>query len=314
MNYGNPYSSGNQCSIDPHKWKENGFIWNKKGLFHKAKHPSSEPPRNLYPLPESTIPSVEIKRGNPYSKTTLVPLKAHGNVQMRNGCFRKDNSRVDHARSWRSNFCSKFWNPWSNQESYLDFRRWTFLPQRPRHPKLVRKTSRPTIFLDENKINSARSRLLEFCLFIKWGGGERVKDNFESWCRAQWGKDININILPNDFYMIEFMRNEEKWKSKNKGPYILDGIEVHIIDWYPNFNPQMHVLPDRKVWMRLYNCPLDYWHIDVIKDICKNLGIFESVDDILEDKLWGSFLRIWISTDQITKIPDEVKMISARKI
>ncbi|GLJ19538.1 hypothetical protein SUGI_0352800 [Cryptomeria japonica] len=127
--------------------------------------------------------------------------------------------------------------------------------------------------------------------------------------RAQWGKDININILPNDFYMS----NEEKLQAKKKGPYILDGIEVHIIDWQPNFNPRTHVLPDSKVWIRFYNCPSDYWHIDVIKDICKDLGTFVSVDDILEDKIWGSFLRIGISIDQITKIPDEVKIIGVGK-
>ncbi|GLJ23013.1 hypothetical protein SUGI_0434280 [Cryptomeria japonica] len=103
-------------------------------------------------------------------------------------------------------------------------------------------------------------------------------------------------------------------KLKNKGPYILDGIEVHIIDWQPNFNPRTHVLPDSKVWIRFYNYPSDYWHIDVIKDICKNLGTFVSVDDILEDKIWGSFLRICISTNQITKIPDEVKIIGVGKI
>ncbi|GLJ25907.1 hypothetical protein SUGI_0496670 [Cryptomeria japonica] len=99
-----------------------------------------------------------------------------------------------------------------------------------------------------------------------------------------------------------------------QGPYTLDGIEVHIIDWQPNFNPRTYVLPDSKVWIRLYNCPSDYWHIDVIKDICKNLGTFISVDDILEDKLWGSFLRICISTHQINKIPDEVRIIGAGKI
>ncbi|GLJ17578.1 hypothetical protein SUGI_0305780 [Cryptomeria japonica] len=69
-----------------------------------------------------------------------------------------------------------------------------------------------------------------------------------------------------------------------------------------------------KVWIRLYDCPSDYWHINVIKDICKELGTFVSADDILEDKLWGSFLRICISMDQITKIPDEVRIIGARKI
>ncbi|GLJ15184.1 hypothetical protein SUGI_0248240 [Cryptomeria japonica] len=109
------------------------------------------------------------------------------------------------------------------------------------------------------------------------------------------------------------MSNEEKWQAKNKGPYILDGIEVHINEWQPNFNPWNHVLPDRKVWITFYNYPLDYWHIDVIKDICKDIGTFVSIDDILEDKIWGSFLRICISTDQITKIPDEVKIIGAGK-
>ncbi|GLJ26998.1 hypothetical protein SUGI_0529010 [Cryptomeria japonica] len=223
--------SGNQCPIDPLKWKENGFIWNKKGWFHKAKYLVFKFPQNWQPLPESSIPGAAIERVNPHFEPNLVPLKSQDRV------------------------------------GNTDFRGWNFPPHRPRHPKPVRKTSRPTIFLDEDKIYSGRLNLLEFCFFIKWGGGKQVKGNFESWCRAQWGKDININILPNDFYMIKFMSNKEKWKAKNKGPYILDGIEVHIIEWQPNFNPRTHVLPNSKVWIRLYNCPSDYWHIDVIKEI-----------------------------------------------
>ncbi|GLJ40586.1 hypothetical protein SUGI_0837820 [Cryptomeria japonica] len=81
----------------------------------------------------------------------------------------------------------------------------------------------------------------------------------------------------------------------------------------PCHHKSTHVLLDSKVWLRFYNCPLDYWHIDVIKDICKDLGTFVSVDDILEDKIWGSFLRICIYTNQITKIPNEVKIIGAGK-
>ncbi|GLJ14508.1 hypothetical protein SUGI_0234650 [Cryptomeria japonica] len=97
-------------------------------------------------------------------------------------------------------------------------------------------------------------------------------------------------------------------------PIFINCIEFHTIDWQPNFNTRMYVLPNNKVWIRLYNCPLDYWHIDVIKDICKELGTFVSTDDILEDKIWGSFLKICISMDQITKIPDEVIIIGAGKI
>ncbi|GLJ44915.1 hypothetical protein SUGI_0945620 [Cryptomeria japonica] len=309
LNFGNPYSKGNQCPIDPHKWKENGFIWINKGWFCKTKHPASEAPRNWYPPPKPSISGAAPERGNPHSDSFLVPPIDHGNPQNWNGCFKQYNSRADQARFWRSNFRPNNRNPWSSHERHPTFRRAASLPQRPHFHKPVRKTSRPTIFLDENKINSARSNLLESCLFIKWGGAKRVKDNFESWCRAQWGKDININILPNDFYMIEFMSNNDKWQAQNKGLYILDGIEVHTIDWQPNFNPRTYVPSNNKVWIRLYNCPSDYWHIDVIKDIYKDLGTFVSADDILEDKLWGSFLRICISTDQITKIPDEVRII-----
>lgn len=130
----------------------------------------------------------------------------------------------------------------------------------------------------------------------------------------QWGEDINFNVLPNDYYLIELMKKEDIWNAKNKGPYTRDGIGVHIIDWIPNFNIGFHTLPESTVWLRLYNCPSDYWHIEIIKEICKELGTFVSVDDILEDRVWGSFIRICINTGQISRIPEEVKIIGVGKV
>ncbi|GLJ05802.1 hypothetical protein SUGI_0025710 [Cryptomeria japonica] len=145
-------------------------------------------------------------------------------------------------------------------------------------------------------------------------GGPLLWGNFEKWCRSQWGEDINFNVLPNDYYMIEFMKKEDIWNAKNKGPYTLDGIGVHIIDWIPNFNPRFHTLPESIVWLRLYKFPSNYWHIEIIKDICKELGTFVSVNDVLEDRVWGSFIKICINTSQISKIPEEVKIIGADKV
>ncbi|GLJ08379.1 hypothetical protein SUGI_0087660 [Cryptomeria japonica] len=110
------------------------------------------------------------------------------------------------------------------------------------------------------------------------------------------------------------MKKEDIWNAKNKGPYTLDGIGVHIIDWIPNFNPRFHTLLESTVWLRLYNCPSDYWHIEIIKEICRELGTFVSIDDILEDRVWGSFIRICINTNQISKILEEVKIIGAGKV
>ncbi|GLJ11305.1 hypothetical protein SUGI_0151570 [Cryptomeria japonica] len=110
------------------------------------------------------------------------------------------------------------------------------------------------------------------------------------------------------------MKNEDTFNAKNKGPYNLDGIGVHIIIWKPNFNPRFHTLSENTVWLRLYNCPSDYWHIEIIKDIHKEIGTFVSVDDILEDRVWGSFIRICINTGQISKILKEVKIIGAEEV
>ncbi|GLJ12837.1 hypothetical protein SUGI_0198810 [Cryptomeria japonica] len=110
------------------------------------------------------------------------------------------------------------------------------------------------------------------------------------------------------------MKKEDKWKVVNKEPYFLDGIEVHVIEWQPNFNPQHHHLPGSRVWIRFYNCPSDYWHIDIIKDICKSLGTFISMGDILEDKLWGSFIKVCINIVHVSKIPEEIKIIGVGKV
>ncbi|GLJ17873.1 hypothetical protein SUGI_0312640 [Cryptomeria japonica] len=226
----------------------------------------------------------------------------------------KRTSRADRATKWRSNWSTNHQNPKQKHKGFTTRRRWDRPPYRPQHRNPVRHDAIPSIILDETKINSTRSNLHDFCFSVKWGGGKKNIGFFKSWCRLQWGKEININILPNDYYMIEFMEKEAKWNARNKVPYILDGSEVHVIDWQPNFDLQTHVLSGSKVWIRLYNCPIDYWDIDVIKDLGNKLGTFVSADGILEDKLWGNFLKICINTEHVSKIPKEIKIGGTEKV
>ncbi|GLJ30393.1 hypothetical protein SUGI_0601380 [Cryptomeria japonica] len=285
-----PYTNSNLRPINSQAWKKNDFSWSNDGWFRFVKLPTSDLAHNwnsiLKPNP-SLLEMGTFNTPNGHKKDFNPPL-GYGPNKFQNGRFSQDRaSRADRAEAWRSTA------PTRNQRSNLDQvgknepgRRYQSMVY-PNIHKPVRKFSRPTVILDDNKINLAR---------------------------LQWGENIKINVLLNDYYLIDFMKNEDMFKAKNKGPYTLEGIGVHIIDWKPIFNPWFHSLPECTVWLRLYNCPSNYWHIEIIKDICKELGTFVSVDDILEDRVWGCFIRICINTGQISSIPKEVKIIGAGKI
>ncbi|GLJ36592.1 hypothetical protein SUGI_0735510 [Cryptomeria japonica] len=89
----------------------------------------------------------------------------------------------------------------------------------------------------------------------------------------------------------------------------MDGIGVHLIEWQPNFNPMTHKLLECLVWVRLYNIPSEYWNTEALKEIGNYFGSFISTDEILEDRIWGSFARICVNVDQISSMPDKIKIM-----
>ncbi|GLJ15435.1 hypothetical protein SUGI_0253410 [Cryptomeria japonica] len=312
-----PYTNRNLGPINSQAWKKNSFSWSNDGWFQNAKLPASVLVHNWKSILK---PNPSVSKTGKFNipnchRQGFKPPSGNSPNKLQNGWFRQDRtSHIDHAEAWWSTAPARNWR--SNLDRLGKNEPWRrYKPSA--HPvihKPVRKTLRPIVILDDNKINLARSNLQDFYFFTKWGGGKWLRGNFEKWCRSQWGENINFNVLPNDYYLIEFMKNEDMFNAKNKGPYTLDGIGVHIIDWKPNFNPQFHTLLENTVWLRLYNCPSDYWHIEIVKDICKELGSFVFVDDIQEDRVWGSFIRICINTCQISKIPEEVKIIGAEEV
>ncbi|GLJ21244.1 hypothetical protein SUGI_0389820 [Cryptomeria japonica] len=134
------------------------------------------------------------------------------------------------------------------------------------------------------------------------------RGNFADWCREQWGMSIQVNTLPNNYYLIEVMEEVDQWKALNNGPYMLDGTRVNLINWCPNFNPMTHTLAGSPTLVRLYNIPPKYCNIEMLKEITKSLGTFISIDDILEDRIWGSFARICVNVSQISTMPTCIKI------
>ncbi|GLJ24403.1 hypothetical protein SUGI_0466050 [Cryptomeria japonica] len=148
----------------------------------------------------------------------------------------------------------------------------------------MRYVIHPTsVHLEDDKIKKVRDSLQSKGVFVKWVRGSWSRGSFANWCIEQRGYGIKINSLPNSYYLIEFPNEKDQWRAINSGPYILDGIKVHLINWSPNFNPQTHTLPESLTWVRMYNIPTEYWNKDMLKEISKSLGSFISADDILED-------------------------------
>ncbi|GLJ22952.1 hypothetical protein SUGI_0432980 [Cryptomeria japonica] len=304
-----PYTNSNLRPINSQAWKKNNFSWSNDGWFQFAKLPASDLARNWNSI---LNPNPSVLETRTFNKHEFNPPLGNGPNKFRNGWFRQDRAlQANRAEPWRSSAPTKNQRPNLDRVGKNELRRRYQSAVYPDIHKPIRKISRPTVILDDNKIDLARSNLQDFFFLTKWGGGKWLRGNFEKWRRPQWEENINFNFLLNNCYLIDFMKNEDMFKAKNKGPYTLDGIRVHIIDWKPNFNPWFHSLPKNTVWLRLYNCLSDYWNIEIIKDICKELGTFVSVDDILEDRVWGSFIRLCINTGQIFSIPEEVKIIGA---
>ncbi|GLJ45100.1 hypothetical protein SUGI_0949440 [Cryptomeria japonica] len=146
-----------------------------------------------------------------------------------------------------------------------------------------------------------------------WKRKVNFKENGES-SRKPVEPQEQIKLLSNDYFFVEFSNKNEKWKTLNSGPYVLDGIGVHLIEWQPNFNPRTHTLPNNLVWVRLYNFPSVYWNTEILKEISKSLGTFISTNDILEDRIWGSFVRLCVNVNQISSMPSKVRILAVGEV
>lgn len=86
--------------------------------------------------------------------------------------------------------------------------------------------------------------------------------------------------------------NSVKWEALNSGPHYLDNTGMHLIDWYPGFDPWKHEIMEGPIWIRIYNLLAKYWDEATIAEIGKSLGSYISLDEKLEDTCLGTYIRI----------------------
>ncbi|GLJ55679.1 hypothetical protein SUGI_1196030 [Cryptomeria japonica] len=260
LNFGNPYSNGNQCPIDLHKWKENGFVrlsiphlrLPKTGIHRLIlAFPVQHPREAILTMTLFWFPRL----------ITVIPKRVMG-------------TSGNTTQGWTK---PGFGDPISALTIGT-----------------LGRATKDTLTFEEQPPSLSDPAFINRL--------EKPQDPPSFWMR------IKLILLGQICLSLAF----------SSSGVVESGLRVTLNPGVErngsNFNPRTYVLSDNKVWIRLYNCPLDYWHIDVIKDMCKDLGTFVSTKDILEDKLWGSFLKICISMDHITKIPNEVRIIGAGKI
>ncbi|GLJ49151.1 hypothetical protein SUGI_1036900 [Cryptomeria japonica] len=168
-----------------------------------------------------------------------------------------------------------------------------------------------SINIDEKDIQTNKEFLSKKAIFIKWGGlSQKDGEDIRVWCHEQWGKKVDVRPLANKFHLVSFDSHEEKTKALSKGPWFLHGIQMHIIDWTPNFDPWSFVISESSVWFRLYNLPPEYWSDDIIKDIGRRIGKYTFKDSPLVDQKWGLYFKNCVKVASEMEFPEEIELVS----
>ncbi|GLJ22218.1 hypothetical protein SUGI_0417550 [Cryptomeria japonica] len=107
-----------------------------------------------------------------------------------------------------------------------------------------------------------------------------------------WGEDIVVKYIPKGFFVVVFAQESERCRILNQENWFVNGNPIYLQPWTPNFDPTPLAVYDSRVWIRLYNLPIEYWDDVVLEKIGRSLGTLLDIDEqIIENNLY-KFARL----------------------
>ncbi|GAA0145571.1 hypothetical protein LIER_05740 [Lithospermum erythrorhizon] len=108
---------------------------------------------------------------------------------------------------------------------------------------------------------------------------------------------ISIIDLGDDFFITRFSLEEDYLKALHGGPWFINGFFLATRLWEPNFNPHSTTTKSGAVWLRLPSLPVEYYDIEILKDVGSQVGTLLCIDTRTVNNERGRFARICVQID-----------------
>ncbi|GAA0149144.1 hypothetical protein LIER_08395 [Lithospermum erythrorhizon] len=80
-------------------------------------------------------------------------------------------------------------------------------------------------------------------------------------------------------------------------PCFINGFFLAVRLWQPDFNPKLATTESAAIWIRLSGLPVEYYDLEVLKEVGSKLGTLLRIDTKTTNGERGGFARIWIQLD-----------------
>nr|POE98370.1 uncharacterized protein CFP56_55047 [Quercus suber] len=120
----------------------------------------------------------------------------------------------------------------------------------------------------------------------------RLSDDLKQKIRAPWSRALIVKVYGRT--------SDSRWWNDlvlDKGPWFIGEHFLAIRPWVPNFKPNSSDVLSIAVWVRLNELPIEYYHVEALKEIGSTIGKVLRIDSHTALEARGRYARICVQID-----------------
>jgi hypothetical protein len=151
------------------------------------------------------------------------------------------------------------------------------------------------------------SKTEEKRIFRPWRRGVIVKllgrrigyKALETRLKQMWVRKgvISIIDLSNDYYLVVFTNEEDKYAALMDGPWFIYDHYLTVKEWSPNFQPASDTIEEVAVWVRISGLPIEFYDAKILNFIGNRVGKTVKVDKNTLTRERGKYARLCVQVN-----------------
>lgn len=108
---------------------------------------------------------------------------------------------------------------------------------------------------------------------------------------------LDVIDLGEEFFLTRFSCKDDHAKVLRNGPWFIGEHFLSLRPWEPNFKPSTTKVSAIAVWVRLNELPIEYYDVEVLKQIGNSIGKILRIDTHTAAEARGRFARLCVQVD-----------------